>query len=313
MLRFLAQQTNLTSVVGLSDAVLSEVDHGRQLLYKMIEWFAQNGAAFIIHALVACVILLVGTYVIRALVFSTRKALQKSGRVNVLLESFFCNVTHKIGWIILLMLVLQKLGIEVGPLVAGVGVVGFIVGFACQESLANLAAGVMIALNQPFRVGDFVSAGGVDGSVTELNMMATTLLTPDYKRITVPNKVIWGSSITNFSDTERRRVEIKVGIVYGSDIAKAKRVALDTFRENPLILADPPPAVEVAELGTYSVNLVLRPWSKPSDYWNVHFSSTVAINDAFVRNGIQIAFPEQIVRLRNDAPAPSLACDGDRT
>lgn len=300
-----------TNAVYLTDAVRDEVNHGKALVAKMFEWLALNGAQFVLDVIIASVICLVGMYLIRVITFSVRKAIERSGRSNVLFDSFICGVIHKLGWAILLMLILQRLRVNTAPLIAGLGVTGFIVGFACQESLANLASGMMVVLNQPFKVGDFISAGGVDGTVTELNMMATTLLTSDYKRITVPNKVIWGSSITNFSAMDRRRVEVLVGITYGSSIAKAKQVALDTLRAHPLVFADPAPIAEVLSLADSSVNLVLRPWCKPSDYWTVHFEMTRAIKEAFDRNGIAIAFPERVVHLLHETP-PTLAQDGDR-
>jgi small conductance mechanosensitive channel len=276
------------------------------------DWLVKYAGPFLQNVLISAVMILVGAYVIRMLVFSLRKAIQRSGRASALLESFFCNAFKKTLWLILLMSVIQKLGVNIAPLLAGAGVLGIVIGFASQESLANLAAGIMIALNQPFKVGDFVSAGGADGFVDDLNMMATTLLTPDYKRITIPNKVIWATPISNYYAMDRRRVEITVNIPYGSNIDKAKQVALDTVRANPLVLADPAPIAEVMTLGIHSINLIIRPWSKPSDYFKVVWSATAAINDAFVKNGIKIAVPEQVIRLQGD-PALLATRDGDRT
>ncbi|MCL1919635.1 MAG: mechanosensitive ion channel family protein [Kiritimatiellaeota bacterium] len=315
MFHFLAQQpAAATEEVAnhMVKVVQKEVNNVQKMTETIIEWFVKNSAQFFLDVLIACVIALVGAYLIRLLTFSTRKLLQKSHRVNELIEVFICSVVQKVAWGILLMLILQRLGINVAPLIAGVGVMGFIIGFACQESLANLAAGMMIALNQPFKVGDFVLAGEVQGSVTELNMMATTLLTPDYKKITVPNKVIWGSPITNYSAMGRRRVEITVGIAYSASIEKAKQVALDTLRANPLVLTDPAPIAEVVSFGDSSVNFVLRPWCKPSDYWAVHFAVTRAIKEAFDKNGIEIPFPNRTVHLLQGT-APSPVHDGDRT
>jgi len=193
----------------------------------------------------------------------------------------------------------QRLGINIAPLIAGLGVTGFILGFAFQESLGNLAAGMMIALNQPFKVGDYVSAGGVEGSVQELNMMAATLTTADFKKVMVPNKVIWGTPITNYTAMDRRRVEIGVGIAYGADIAKAKRIAMDVLRANPLVMREPEPIAEVLSLGDSSVNLVLRPWTRPEDYWTVFFAVNQAVKEAFDQNEIEIPFPQLVVQMRN--------------
>ena len=295
-----------------ADAVLTEVDHGRQVIRIVTEWLTQQGMAFLINVLIAGVLVIVGAYLIRLLVFSTRKAIQKSTRPNELLEAFVCNVIHKVGWVLLGMLVLQRLGINAAPLIAGASVMGVVIGFACQDSLANLAAGMMIALNHPFKVGDFVSGGGVEGSVAELNIMATTLLTIDNKRVTVPNKVIWGTPITNFSAMERRRLEITVGVTYNTDVAKVKQVAQAVLRANPMILSEPPPLVEILSLNESIVTFVMRPWCKPSDYWPAYFATTTAIKEAFDKNGITVAYPGRVIHLRQDSALPPVR-DSDRT
>jgi len=314
MFYFLAQQDVVTTnnVAHLSEAVSQEMGKIQQAINTIIEWFTVNGVQFAVQVLYACVIFLVGVYLIRMLSFSVRKAIQKSHRLNPLLEAFICNLVTKVGWLFLLIIVLEKLNVSTTSLVAGASVTGIIVGFAFQESLSNFAAGLMIAVNQPFKEGDFVSAGDISGSVAELNMMATTLLTPDYKRVTVPNKVIWGNAITNFSAMGRRRVELSVNITYGSNIPKVKQVALDTINAIPLVFKDPAPLVEIMALTDSSLTLVMRPWCQPADYWKVHFALTSAIKEAFDRNGIAFAFPHRTVFLRQDAP-PVLVRDGDRT
>ena len=193
------------------------------------------------------------------------------------------------------MIAIQRFGIEIGPLVAGLGVTGFIVGFACQESLANLAAGIMIALNQPFQVGDLVEISGVTGFVDETNMMATKLHTPDNKRIVAPNGSIWGSTITNYSALDTRRVDLVMGVSYSSDIGKAKEVINSVLKANEMVLYNPEPTVEVVEMADSSVNLVVRPWCKTPDYWNVYFSVNHAAKEALDQAGIEIPFPQMDV------------------
>lgn len=286
-------------VANVTNAFVAEVDGGRAMLDAALKWLAENGASFVVSLLVVALLLLFGARAIRMVTFSTRKALQKTGRVNALLETFICSVVHKTCWALLLMIVVQRLGINIAPLIAGLGVTGFILGFAFQESLGNLAAGMMIALNQPFKVGDYVSAGGVEGTVQELNMMAATLTTADYKKVMVPNKVIWGTPITNYTAMDRRRVEIATSIAYGADIGKAKRIALEVLRANPFVLHTPEPIAEVLSLGDSAVNLVLRPWTKPADYWAVFFATNQAIKEAFEQNGIEIPFPQLEVRMKS--------------
>jgi small conductance mechanosensitive channel len=222
-------------------------------------------------------------------------SIKKSGRVSELLESFIVNVTGKVLWVVVIMIAIQRFGIEIGPLIAGLGVTGFIIGFACQESLANLAAGIMIALNQPFQVGDLVELSGVTGFVDETNMMATTLHTPDNKKIVAPNGSVWGSTITNYTALDTRRVDLIMGVSYSSDIGKAKDVIHSALKGNELVLDNPESTVEVVEMADSSVNLVVRPWCKTADYWGVFFSVNRAVKEALDQAGIEIPFPQRDV------------------
>jgi small conductance mechanosensitive channel len=262
---------------------------------KVKEWFAINGANFAVDVVVVLIILIVGKFVVKGICKSLSMSIKKSGRVSELLESFIVNVTGKVLWVVVFMIALQRLGIEIGPLVAGLGVTGFIIGFACQESLANLAAGIMIALNQPFQVGDLVEVGGVLGFVDETNMMATTLHTPDNKKIIAPNGSVWGSTITNYSALDTRRVDLVMGISYSSDIGNAKDVIHAVLKENDKVLGQPESTVEVVEMADSSVNLVVRPWCKTVDYWNVYFSINHAVKEALDQAGIEIPFPQRDV------------------
>ena len=287
-------------VAEVTQVLSAEVDSGREIVTVVLRWFAENGLSFLVNFLVSLLLLLLGSHAIRLLTKATHKALHKTGRVNALLQNFVCSVVNKTAWVLLLMIVIQRLGVNIAPLIAGLGVTGFILGFAFQESLGNLAAGMMLAINQPFGVGDYVSVGGIEGTVQELNMMATTLLTGDNKKVVVPNKVVWGAPITNYTATSRRRVDLAIGIAYGADITKAKRIAMDVLRAHPLVLADPAPLVEVLALGDSAVNLVIRPWCKPADYWTVYFTVIQSVKEAFDRNGIGIPFPQLEVRMTSE-------------
>ncbi len=286
-------------VAEVTQVLSTEVDNGREIVTVALRWFAENGISFLVNVLVSMLLLLIGAHAIRLLTAATHKALHKTGRVNALLQNFLCSVVNKTTWVLLLMIVLQRLGVNIAPLIAGLGVTGFILGFAFQESLGNLAAGMMIAINQPFGVGDYVSVGGIEGSIRELNMMAATLATADNKKVMVPNKVIWGAPITNYTATDKRRLEIAIGIAYGADITKAKRIAMDVLLAHPLVLTDPKPLAEVLTLGESAVNLVIRPWSKPSDYWTVYFTVIQSVKEAFDKNGIELPFPQLEVRMKS--------------
>jgi len=193
--------------------------------------------------------------------------------------------------------VLGKLGVDIGPIVAGLGVTGFILGFAFQESLGNLASGLMIAVNQPFKIGDYVVVAGNEGTVLKVDMMATELATADNKKIVIPNKSAWGAPITNFSALGRRRVDIKIGIDYASDVGKAIEIALSALSAVPGVLKTPAPAVSVASLDDSQVTLNVRPWAEGGDYWAVYNATCQAVKTAFERNGVNIPFPQLTVHM----------------
>jgi len=270
----------------------AQLSQGQELWNQILAWLSEKGVTFAINLLVAVLILVVGAYAIKLIRAATAKALAKVNKMSKLLSDFLVSVVGKVCWAVLALVVLQRLGVNVGPIVAGLGVTGFIIGFAFQETLGSFASGMMIALNQPFKVGDYVVAGGVEGAILELNMMATVFATADNKKVVVPNKVIWGSAITNFTALGKRRVDMKVGVAYGSDLAKAVQVAREALKGVPGVLTDPAPAVTVASLDDSAVTINIRPWAACSDYWAVYSGALSAVKQAFTDNGISIPFPQ---------------------
>ncbi len=264
----------------------------QELWGQVLAWISERGVGIAINLIVAIVILVVGIFAIRLIRAAVAKALSRVKKMSKLLSDFIVSVVSKTCWALLVLVVIQRLGINVGPLVAGLGVTGFIVGFAFQETLGSFAAGMMIALNQPFKVGDYVVAGGIEGSVLELNMMATVFATADNKKVIVPNKVVWGSAITNYSALGKRRVDTKINIDYTADIKKAVAVATETIMKLPGVLADPPPSVAVASLNDSAIQINLRPWATCDDYWDVYSGTQEAVKKAFEQNGIAIPLPQ---------------------
>jgi small conductance mechanosensitive channel len=195
---------------------------------------------------------------------------------------------------------LSKFGIQTASFIAILGAAGFAVGFALQGSLSNFAAGVLILVLRPFKVGDYIDAAGVAGTVKEIGLFSSTLATPDNIKILVPNGKIYGDTIKNVSAFDTRRVDLVIGIGYSSSIQKAHEVLLDLINRDSRILADPPPQVAVSELADSSVNLVVRPWVKREDYWAVRFDLTHNIKQAFDENGIEIPFPQRVVHMVSD-------------
>ena len=274
-----------------------QLSEGQELWNRIVGWLAENGVAFAIRILFAAVILVAGALAIKLLVAAVGRAVEKSGRGNTLFATFAKNVTSKICWIILLVTVLGKLGVNIGPIIAGLGVTGFILGFAFQESLGNLASGLMIAVNQPFKIGDYVIVAGLEGVVLKVDMMATELATADNKKIVIPNKSAWGAPITNFSALGCRRVDIQIGIDYASNVGKAIEIALSALTAVPGVLKDPAPAVSVASLDDSQVTLNIRPWAEGRDYWAVYSATCQAIKLAFEKNGVNIPFPQLTVHM----------------
>jgi small conductance mechanosensitive channel len=262
------------------------------------EWIVVNGAKLVVDLVVFVLILFVGSIAIRWVLRITGAALRRSKRVSEILEKFLLTVLHKVLWVVLIMLALPKLGVEVGPLIAGLGVGGFIIGFAFQESLGNLAAGLMLLINQPYQIGEYVEIGGVAGTVREMNVMATTLTTPDNKKVMVPNRKIWGTEIINYTAMPTRRVDMTVGISYKAEIGKAFSVASKVLENYDTVLKDPAPTIGVMTLADSSVNLVVRPWVKTSDYWTTYFDITRKIKEAFDAEGVGIPFPQMDVHVK---------------
>ena len=290
-------QTACDVTSALCNEFNNQLGQGQELLEQTLSWLTDKGLSFLVSLIAAAVILLIGSFVIKAIVAMISKMVVKSGKGNSLFASLVRNATSKVCWIILLVVVLEKLGVNVAPIIAGLGVTGFIFGFAFQETLGNFASGLMIALNEPFKVGDYVIVAGLEGTVLKVDLMATVLATADNKKIVIPNKSAWGSPITNFSALGRRRVDIKIGIDYGCDVSRAIKVALQTLPTVPGVLADPAPAVSVASLDDSAVTLNVRPWAEGADYWSVYNDVQVAVKAAFEKNDISIPFPQLTVHM----------------
>ncbi len=191
--------------------------------------------------------------------------------------------------------VLSKFGVETTSLVAVLGAAGFAIGFALQGSLGNLAAGVMLLIFRPFKIGDYVDIAGTAGTVKDLELFVTTLTTPDNVRVIVPNGGVFGSVIRNFSAEDVRRVDMVFGISYGSSIDKAVQVMKGVIEADDRVLKEPQLLIAVSELADSSVNFTVRPWVKKEDYWAVKFELTERIKKAFDAEGIEIPFPQVTV------------------
>lgn len=267
------------------------VERIKQLADRIIEWCTGKGLEFATNVAMAAAIFIVGWIAIKIIDGAIRKAFSRTKHKS-LIVNFVASVVNKVCWALLAVTVLSRLGVDVGPIVAGLGVTGFILGFAFQESLGNLASGMMIAINEPFKLGDFVEAAGLQGTILEINMMATVLATPDNKRIVVPNKSVWGGPIVNYSALDKRRVDLQVGIAYGVDIAKAVETIKTALAGVEGVLDEPEPAVAPAAFDNSQITFNIRPWAAGTDYWKVHAATIKAVKAALDAAGIEIPFPQ---------------------
>ena len=211
--------------------------------------------------------------------------------------SFVRHLTYILILVFAVLAALAKFGIQTASFVAILGAAGFAVGFALQGSLANFAAGVLILVLRPFKLGDYIMGAGQAGTVKAISLFTTELSTPDNVKILVPNGKLFGDVITNWSVYDTRRVDLVVGIGYDSDIQKAYEVIDGLIKDDNRILTDPAPQIAVSELADSSVNFVVRPWVNRADYWNAKFDLTRKIKEAFDANGIEIPFPQRVVHM----------------
>ncbi|MFC0262533.1 mechanosensitive ion channel family protein [Fontibacter flavus] len=242
----------------------------------------------------ALVLLLVGRYVIRLLLKVMTKALDKY-EIDPSLATFFKSFLSAILWVLLLISVATTLGMEMTSFVAILGAAGLAVGLALQGSLANFAGGVLILVFKPFRVGDTVEAQGTLGSVESIDILYTKVRNFDNKVVTIPNGALANNSIVNYSLKPTRRVEMAVGVAYGTDLKKTRQVILDTLKKDERIHEDPAPVVYFTNFGDSSLDLTIRCWADVADLWPVYWDNMEAIKEAFEAHDIEVPFPQRDV------------------
>lgn len=228
------------------------------------------------------------------------KRLLEKAKTEPSIVSFVGSLTYILILVFAILAALAKFGLQTASFVAILGAIGFAIGFALQGSLANFAAGVLILVLRPYRVGDYIIGAGEGGSVKDIHLFTTELATPDNVKIMVPNGKLFGDVIKNYSVYETRRIDLVIGIGYSSSIQKAYDVIMDILKKDTRVLPDPAPQVAVSELADSSVNFVVRPWVKKEDYWGARFDLTRGIKEAFDENGIEIPFPQRVVHTVSD-------------
>ncbi|MBL3526275.1 MAG: mechanosensitive ion channel [gamma proteobacterium endosymbiont of Lamellibrachia anaximandri] len=234
---------------------------------------------------------------------AAERGFKASRHTSALLSDFLTKAISR-GIIVLGVLIgLAALEVNIGPVLAVIGALGFVVAFALQSSLGNFASGILILLYRPFDVGDLVEVSGVLGKVSSMNLLSTHIKTPDNKSVIISNNAIWGNVITNATATNKRRVDMVFGIGYQDDIGKAQRIMEDILSSHELVLKDPEPVVRLHELADSSVNFVCRPWIRAENYWDVYWDVTRAVKERFDAEEISIPYPQRDVHLFTEQTA----------
>ena len=248
------------------------------------------------NIIIALLIYYVGRFVIRLVVGGLHKVMQRQ-EVDKTLETFVCNLVGMALTVVVIIAAIGALGIQTTSFIAIFGAAGLAVGLALQGSLSNFAAGVLIVLFRPYKVGDFIEAAGIAGTVEQVQILTTVLKTPDNKKIIVPNSQIMDSIITNYSANDTRRVDLTVGVSYDDDIDKVTATLRELVDADERILKEPECLIKVQALADSSVNFVVRPWVNSADYWGVYFDLTEAIKKRFDKDDITFPFPQQDVHI----------------
>ena len=263
---------------------------------EVLELIQTRGVDFAINIVTAIAIFYIGKMVIGAVVRGLRKVMQRQ-EVDKTLETFVCNLVRISLLVVVIIAAIGQLGVETTSFIAIFGAAGLAVGLALQGSLSNFAAGVLIVLFRPYRVGDYVEAAGIGGTVEQVQILTTVLRTPDNKQIIVPNSQIMNSIITNYSAKDTRRVDMVVGVSYDDNLDKVRKTLEELVGAEERILDDPACTIAVSELADSSVNFVVRPWVKSEDFWAVKFDLTEAIKKRFDADGISFPFPQRDVHV----------------
>ncbi len=244
----------------------------------------------------AIAVLIIGRWLAGRIRALTRRALDRTG-LDPTLVPFVTSIVYYAILTFVIIAVLGLFGIPTASFIAVLGAAGLAVGLALQGTLANFAAGVMLLVFRPFRVGDYVEAGGTAGSVESIGVFTTTLNTPDNVRIVVPNSAVFGSTIKNYSANDTRRNDIVVGVSYDDDLAVATATIEKVLAADERVLKEPAPVVAVAELADSSVNIVVRPWCKKEDYWGLRFDLTRKLKEELEKAGCSIPYPQRDVHV----------------
>jgi len=272
---------------------------------QFVEMLATRGPHWLFGGLM--VVLILGSFWLLARLTRhvVRRAVAKAG-ISQLVKDTLVGWSSTLVGVIGLVVLLRQFGVQLGPMLAGLGIVGFALGFALQDTLANFAAGGMILAYHPYDVGDIVEAGGATGIVKHMSLVSTTILTFDNQTLIVPNKKMWGDVIRNMTAQSNRRVDLTFAAGYENDIAAVERLLTEIANADERVLKSPAPVIKLHQLADLSVNFVVRVWTRQEDYWDVYWDITRAVKVRFDQEGIkfpQRAFNVNVIGDRKDGPA----------
>jgi small conductance mechanosensitive channel len=293
-----AEVTETTTPVDVMEVIPTSVEDVSQLWLTVQDLAMDWG----IKVLAALAIFVIGRWVAMGVRRGVRRMMEKGG-IDPMIIGFVASITYIALLAFVVIAALGQLGIQTTSFIAILGAAGLAVGLALQGSLANFAAGFLMIIFRPFKVGDFVEAAGVAGVVKDMQIFTTTMKTGDNKTIIIPNAKISGDNIINYSAEENRRVDMTVGVAYDADLSKVRDVLNDIISKEERILSDPAPQVAVAELAESSVNFIVRVWTKTEDYWGVKFDATETIKNRFDEAGIGIPFPQRDIHIVSGSAA----------
>jgi small conductance mechanosensitive channel len=266
---------------------------------EVIDQVVEVGTNYGIDIIGALAILIIGWIFAGWAGRATERALGKSSKIDVTLQHFFGSLVRYGLIVFTILATLQQFGVQTTSFLAVLGAAGLAIGLALQGTLSNVASGVMLLIFRPFKVGDFIEAGSVTGTVTSLTLFTTELKTGDGIYIVAPNTELWGKSLKNFSRNPTRRVQITLGIDYGDDINLAIETAKKVVAGQDLVIADPEPQYVVGEMAESSVNIYVRVWVNTADYWTVFFNLNKALKEACDEAGITIPFPQRSLHIES--------------
>ena len=271
---------------------------GTELTKDMLNSLIEIGSSLSISLLMALAILIIGRQLVKLILRLITVALEKSN-VEDTVRIFVTNLLNTLLMILGFIAAINQLGIETTSIIAVLGAAGLAIGLALQGSLSNFAAGILIVIYRPYKVGDYIEAGNYAGTVKDIQIFSTVLKTPDNKIVVVPNGSIMNGSIVNYSDQDTRRIDLIVSCGYEDDIDKVRSVLEDILEKEKRVLKDPKPQIAVTELADSSVNFIFRPWVKRTDYLPVYYSLLEEVKKRFDKEGISIPYPQSDVHIHN--------------